>query len=367
MENAQSERIGVAGRLADAIVLSDGKPGHSNQSLGIIQRLTSCHPQWIIVKFRSKRRDNLLRLLICLLGGFQLPHRLIKRLLRIALRQETVDEILALKRADFVLSTGSSVAAVNLLLGQFFGAKSVTCRRPSPMGCIYFDLAILPRENWHRREKKRVCKTLGVPNPITEEKLNARRQQLQMVLDLPNRPRIGVLIGGEDRYNTITESTATRLIDDLEAVGRKLNCQILLTTSRRTPHAVTELIRRRLSDSDLYPIVVLADRESPIPNPVEAILALSNPILVTEDSFSMVCEVASSGREALIVRTDHKTRRRPKRSGVYPEIMRHASVDWYSAETLQRRIRLASTKSPPVKSLRDTEVAAAAVIRMLEG
>ena len=151
-----------------------------------------------------------------------------------------------------------------------------------PWGCIYFDLAILPRENWHRREKKRVCKTLGVPNPITEEKLNARRQQLQMVLDLPNRPRIGVLIGGEDRYDTITESTATRLIDDLEAVGRKLNCQILLTTSRRTPHAVTELIRRRLSDSDLYPIVALADQESPLPNPVEAILALSNPILVTE-------------------------------------------------------------------------------------
>ena len=81
----------------------------------------------------------------------------------------------------------------------------------------------------------------------------------------------------------------------------------------------------------------------------------------------MVCEVASSGREALIVRTDHKTRRRPKRSGVYPEIMRHASVEWYSAETLQRRIRLGSTKSPPVKSLRDTEVAAAAVVRMLEG
>ena len=365
MEVARSEHVGVAQTRSDAIVLSDGKAGHANQSLGIIQRLASCHPQWIDVKFRSKRRDNFLRLLICLLGGFQLPHRFIKRLLRLALRQETVDEILALKRADFVLSTGSSVAAINLLLGQLFGAKTVTCRRPSPMGAVYFDLAILPRENWHRREKKRVCRTLGVPNPVSEDKLNARRSQLQMVLDLPNRPRIGVLIGGEDRYDSITESTASRLIHDLETACRKFKCQILLTTSRRTPHAVTALISRRLSGAAFCPILVLADRESPIPNPVEAILALSDLILVTEDSFSMVCEAASSGRRALIVKIDHKTRRRPKRARVYPEIMRRASVDWYSVEALQRALRRVGTKPPPTKSLRDTEVAAAAVAQML--
>ena len=365
MENGQSGDIGVAERLFEAIVLSDGKAGHANQSLGVIQRLNACHPQWIIVKFRSKRHDNFLRLLICLLGGFQLPHWFIKRLLQIRLRPETYNEILALKRADFIFSTGSSVASINLLLGQLFGAKTVTCRRPSPMGSIYFDLAILPQENWPRRQKKHVCKTIGVPNPVSESKLNARRRQLQMELDLPSRPRIGVLIGGEDRYDTITESTATRLICNLEGVSRKLNCQILLTTSRRTPPAVTELISQRLSDSDLCPILVLADRESPIPNPVEAILALSDLILVTEDSFSMVCEAASSGRHAFIVQIDHKTRRRPKRCHVYPEIMRRASVGWYSAEVLERHIRQALTEPAPIRSLCDTEVAAAAVVQML--
>ena len=366
MENGQSEDIGVAEKVFDAIVLSDGKAGHANQSLGVIQRLNACRPQWIIVKFRSKRHDNFLRLLICLLGGFQLPHWFIKQLLRTGLRPETFNQIFASKQADFVLSTGSSVASINLLLGQFFGAKSVTCRRPSPMGTIHFDLAILPQENWPRREKKHVCKTIGVPNPVSEDKLNARRRQLQMELNVPNRPRIGVLIGGEDRYDTITEPTATRLINDLEGVSGKLNCQILLTTSRRTPPAVTELICQRLSDSDLSPILVLADRESPIPNPVEAILALSDLILVTEDSFSMVCEAASSGRRAFIVPIDHKTRRRPKRFRVYPEIMRHASVGWYSIEAVEKHIRQILTEQhAPIRSLCDTEVAAAAVIQML--
>ena len=282
------------------------------------------------------------------------------------LQPETFNEIFALKRADFVLSTGSSVASINLLLGQLFEAKTVTCRRPSPMGTIHFDLAILPRENWPRREKKHVCKTIGVPNPVSEDKLNTRRGQLQMELSLPSCVRIGVLIGGEDRYNTISESTATRLISNLEGISKKLNCQILLTTSRRTPPAVTGLISQRLSDSDFCPILVLADRESPIPNPVEAILALSDLILVTEDSFSMVCEAASSGRHAFIVPIDHKVRRRPKRHHVYADIMNRASVDWYSVEELERHIQHALIEPVPVNSLCDTEIAAAAVAQMLE-
>ncbi|MDE0300089.1 MAG: ELM1/GtrOC1 family putative glycosyltransferase [Candidatus Poribacteria bacterium] len=365
MENRQSEDIGVAERYFDAIVLSDGKAGHVNQSLGVIQRLPMCHPRWVNVKFRGKRHDNFMRLLICLFGGFRLPNWLIKRFLHIGLQSETLHEILALKRADFILSTGSSVASINLLLGQFLGAKNVTCRRPSPMGAIYFDLAILPQENWPRREKKHVCKTIGVPNSISEDKLNARRRQLRTELNLPNRPRIGVLIGGEDRYDTITEHTATRLIDDLEAVCGKLDCQILLTTSRRTPSGVATLISQRLSDSDLCPILVAADRESPISNPVEGILALSDVILVTEDSFSMVCEAASSGRHAFIVPVDHRTRRRPKRHRVYADIISRASVGWYSVEALDRHIRHAPIEPVPVNSLCDTEVAASAVAHML--
>ena len=313
----------------------------------------------------GKRYDNFLRLLICLLAGLQLPHWFIKQLLRLGLQSETFNEILAVERADVILSTGSSVASINLLLGQFFDAKTVTCRRPSPMGTIYFDLAILPRENWPREEKKHVCKTIGVPNPVSEDKLDARRGQLRTELNLPNRPRIGVLFGGEDRYDTITESTAGELIDNLVEVSGKLDCQILLTTSRRTPPAVNELICERLSDSDLSPILVLADRESPIPNPVEAILALSDLILVTEDSFSMVCEAASSGRRALIVPIDHKKRRRPKRCRTYPEIMHHASVGWYSVETLEGHVQQILTEPVPAACLRDTEDAAAAVLQML--
>ena len=349
-----------------AILLSDGKPGHYNQSLGVIERMPDCEYHWIDVKFRGKQRDNLLRVLMRLFGRFRLSHRLIKACLHMALQRDTLDEIYAVE-PDFVLSTGSSVAAANLLIGQLFDIKTVTCRRPSPVGIAHFDLAILPRMYWStRRNRANVCKTLGVPNRVRPEKLETQRNKLQTDLNLSDQRRIGVLIGGEDRYDTITETTAARLIAVLQQFATKWDNQLLLTTSRRTPPSVENLISKELSNTQRCPILVLAHSENSLTDPVGTIFALSDVIIVTEDSFSMVCEAASSGKQVIILEVDHKTRRRPKRHQVYSEIIRHASVMWSGVEDLEIALEIALTAESPVKPLQDTQVAATAVRRLLK-
>ena len=348
-----------------AILLSDGKPGHYNQSLGAIERLPECEYHWIDVKFRSKQRDNLLRVLTRLFGGFRLPRRLIKACLHMALQRDTLDEIYTVA-PDFIISTGSSVAAPNLLIGQLFDAKTVTCRRPSPIGIHHFDLAILPRMYWPRRNRANICKTLGVPNRVRPEKLEMQRNELQMDLDLSDQRRIGVLIGGEDRYDTITDTTAAHLVETLQQFATKWDSQLLLTTSRRTPPSVENLISKRLSNTERCPILVLAHSENSLTDPVGTIFALSDVIIVTEDSFSMVCEAASSGKRVIILEVDHKTHRRPKRHQVYSEIMRHASVMRSGIEDLEMSLETALTDESSIKPLQDTQVAATAVRRLLK-
>ena len=129
------------------VILNDRKPGHYKQSLGIVEQMPECQTAWLEIQFQAKWRDNLLRVFICLFGGVQLPTPLIHTLLRWTLIPESYNALLQRQTADIVLSTGSSVAAVNLLLGRMLGAKTVTCRRPSPVGTRYFDLAILPNES----------------------------------------------------------------------------------------------------------------------------------------------------------------------------------------------------------------------------
>ena len=349
-----------------AILLSDGKPGHYNQSLGVIERMPECEYHRIDVKFRSKQRDNLLRVLMRLFGGLRLPRRLIKACLQMALQRDTLDEIYAVA-PDFILSTGSSVAASNLLIGQLFDAKTVTCRRPSPVGIHHFDLAVLPRMYWSpRRNSANVCKTLGVPNRVRPEKLETQRNQLQTDLDLSDQKRIGVLIGGEDRYDTITETTAARLIEVLQQYATKWDNQLLLTTSRRSPPSVENLISKQLSNTQYCPILVLAHGETSLTDPVGTIFALSDVIIVTEDSFSMVCEAASSGKRVIILEVDHKTHRRPKRHKVYSEIIHHASVIRSGVENLETSLETALADESPVTPLQDTQVAATAVRQLLK-
>ena len=348
-----------------AILLSDGKPGHYNQSLGVIERMPECEYHWIDVKFRSKQRDNLLRVLMRLFGGFRLPRWLIKACLHMALQQDILDEIYAVE-PDFILSTGSSVAAPNLLIGQLFDAKTVTCRRPSPVGIHHFDLAILPRMYWSRRNRANICKTLGVPNRVRPEKLETQRNELQTDLDLSDQRRIGVLIGGEDRYYTITETTAAHLIEILQQFAAKWDSQLLLTTSRRTPLPVENLISKCLSNTQYCPILVLAHGENSLTDPVGTIFALSDVIIVTEDSFSMVCEAASSGKRVIILEVDHKTRRRPKQHQVYSEIMRHASVMRAGVGDLETSLETALADESPIKALQDTQRAATAVRQLLK-
>ena len=166
------------------------KSGTYKQVLGPLWDCLTSEMEWVTVEFQHKWRDNLLRTFMCAFGGMPLPMSFVQTLLRWSLTVETYNTLATLQTADVILSTGSSVAAVNLLLGQPLKAKTVTCRRPSPLGTRYFDLAILPMFSWHgKRHTDNVCKTVGVPNPISPDTLNAKKKQLTQELNLPDCPR----------------------------------------------------------------------------------------------------------------------------------------------------------------------------------
>ena len=350
------------------VILSDNKPGHYKQSLGIVEKIPKCQMEWLEIQFRAKWRDNLLRIFMSIFGGVPLSPSIIRFLLRWSLTSSTFNAILQIQDVDIVLSTGSSVAAVNLLFGKILGAKTVTCRRPSPVGIRHFDLAILPMLSWEKAKgRDNVCKTIGVPNPISSNTLNAERTQLLQKLNLSDCPRIGLLVGGMDKYETITIVDVEHLSEICRAAAEKMNVQILLTTSRRTPSDVTEYLKSQLGQADWCPLFIAPDMPSELDDPYQAILALSDLLIVTADSFSMVCEAASSGHKVIILSLSRKSHRQPKRYKVYEYMEQHSIVKQCTLNDLLQEIEeaLASdcNSSAP---LRDTEKAADAIRTLLD-
>ncbi|MDE0316071.1 MAG: ELM1/GtrOC1 family putative glycosyltransferase [Candidatus Poribacteria bacterium] len=351
------------------VILSDNKPGHYKQSLGIVEKMPKCQMEWLEIQFRAKWRDNLLRIFMSIFGGMTLPTTLIRTLLQWSLTASTYNAIQNVQDVDVVLSTGSSVAAVNLLLGKTLNTRTVTCRRPSPVGIRHFDLAILPMLSWEKAKgRDNVCKTIGVPNPIAPDTLNTLRTQLLQKLNLSDCPRIGLLVGGTDQHETITIDDAKHLSKICWTVAEKMNAQISVTTSRRTPSDVTKHLKSQLEHLDLCPMFIEPDTSSELDDPYQAILVLSDLLIVTADSFSMVCEAASSGRKVIVLSLSRKSHRQPKRYKVYEYMEQHSIVKRCTLNGLSQQIDEALTSGCDANTpLRDTEKAVDAIRTLMEG
>ena len=353
------------------IILSDGKPGHYNQSLGILDHLENCDHRLIEVYFRRKWRDNLLRIVTRIVGQVPLRKGLIRYLLATAVTAESLDQLQRPESVDLILSTGSSVAPINLLLGQLLGAKTVTCRYPSPLGISHFDLAVLPRMYWHQPEYSNVCRTLGVPNRITPARLATFQLEDHPYLST-GRPKVGLLIGGTDRYYTIAYQTTVNLLQSLAQLISTGGWQLLLSTSRRTPIEVADLIATTIRDQpDHFPIAIFAHQQ--LTNSqgfkVEHILAHADLILVTEDSFSMVCEAASSGKPVLMLKVDRTQAewRYQKQDQIYQELVDRQIVQWTRSEpkSLVEKVIGAEKMANSPRYLQDASLAAKAVANLL--
>lgn len=346
------------------LILSDQKPGHYNQSLGVVERINNCQHQVINVAYRGKSHDNLLRIVTCILGRYSLPEKIIQFCLRLTLSSKTLNAIASIQHIDLILSTGSSVAAVNLLLGQLFNAQTVTCRRPSPVGTDFFDLAILPQTSWPKQEKPNLCQTTGGPNRISPEKLKDQAKLLRRDLNISSSATIGLLIGGGDRYHTIHRQTISNLLYILRKLSQELDLQILLATSRRTPPTINNLIAEEMLDTPVCPICVLADRQNKYT--VTDIFSLSDLLIVTEDSFSMVCEAASSGRKLVILRVNRRISKSPRQDLVYNEMVQMEHIKWVRLAEIKTTIPSLIEQKMEIKPLRDSDTAANAVLRLLD-
>ena len=298
------------------LVLSDGKPGHYNQSLGIMDRMGDVSAETMEIRFQRKWRDNLLRVFVRLLAGVRLPRKLIRVMLKWSMEGSSAAAALGVEGVDVIFSTGSSVAAPNLLLGQLMGAETAVCTRPSPVGIGHFDLAILPEHMRPRRHARNAVMTLGVPNRIMPGYVETAGIELAGKLNIDRQRIIGLLLGGDDGHYSIPPDMVSSLCDVLLDTCRESEMRIAVTTSRRTDTESEDVIKSRISENSLCCFSILASEpqeESPVPG----ILGISDVVIVTEDSFSMVCEAASSGKKIVILEVQRKKHGDPKRQRIY--------------------------------------------------
>jgi mitochondrial fission protein ELM1 len=190
---------------------------------------------------------------------------------------------------DVLISCGRRSVGCAISIGRASRGATLLVHVQDPRHrAAAFDLVVAMR---HDRipAGDRVMKVSTALHDLTLENLAAAgRAWTERFATLP-RPLAGVVIGGDVRGRAFTLADGTRLLEGLQRLRRGAGAGLAITPSRRTPAAIRRLLADAFAGEEG---VFLWDLQGE--NPYRAILSLSDRLIVTSDSVSMVSEALSA-------------------------------------------------------------------------
>ena len=254
-------------------MLSDGRPGHFNQSIALC-RLLGVAFEVVEVSFRS----GLARAVSHLFDFFQLRS---ESLLQVG---EFEDEF------QLVVSAGSRTYYANKVLAAKLGARSVAVLAPRGYRWDY-DCLVIPDYDAVKSLPQVV--TTPVNLSYLDERLVAKRvAEFRERHPAGGKAAWGVIIGGDSARSKMDAGKMATTMDRIEAI--RAGEELWVTTSRRTPAAVeTDLRGSHVDFLHLY--------SEEAYNPIPSFVQLCDRLFVTGDSTAMLSECVTAGSAAVDV------------------------------------------------------------------
>lgn len=346
--------------LKQAVVLSDGKSGHLRQSLSAVRAAGGGTEKSVVSStIEIKFKNNFTRAMaqVFLACGIDILESCLKR-----------ESYLALRGAhpDLVVSCGSSLAGINLLLAKENLARSVCIMKPGMFGLKKFDLAIVP-EHDKPPIRKNAAVTLGALNLIDEEYLKEQSAQLKSLIGGAGgcKLSIGLLLGGDSKRYRLSFEGTREVVKELKKACLDMDARLLVTTSRRTPKEIEDLIKDELKSFDRCKLLVIANERN-IPEAVGGILGLSDFVLVSEESISMISEAASSGKYAGVIRMKSKSSGPgPRHERFLRNLESQGHAFLIPSDNIADRLKDILGRRPAIKKLDDRVIAREAINKLL--
>ncbi len=164
-----------------------------------------------------------------------------------------------------------------------------------------FDLIAAPVHDSYTG--RNVIGTFGAVHSVTPVRLAAAAERFKQRIEPLPRPRIAVLLGGTSQAFTFPPELAGQFGASAARIARETGGSLLVTPSRRTPGETLQAFAAAIAGVPQF----LWDGAGE--NPYHAFLALSDAIIVTEDSVNMVTEATGTGKPVYVQRLKGGSRR----------------------------------------------------------
>ncbi|MEP2776600.1 MAG: ELM1/GtrOC1 family putative glycosyltransferase [Luteolibacter sp.] len=232
-------------KLLQLLILSDGKPGHENQSLGLAEAMARRTPAEIHVIRLDTSAGLLSRI------------------------RKALDESAALPPPDYVIAAGHRTHLSLLRIAAKFGAKSIVLMRPG-LPSAWFTHCIAPEHDFKNApSSKNIILSKGALNrvvPTTEPKSGKL-----------------LLIGGASKTHGFDKQALISQIREIASDGWQA------ADSRRTPDGFLNDLKNEIPGIQIFP------HQETQPGWLAAKLSSLEEVWVTEDSVSMIYEALTGG------------------------------------------------------------------------
>lgn len=377
------------------LILSDGKAGHLNQARAVAKEIKN-------VVFEKADSDSRVKLLENIIGKpesekliylenikevkYKTPlHKAVlticslfasnkcqgcMRCVEFCLTAESYKNLMAVY-ADIVISCGSSLGPVNRFLCKENRAKGIVVTRPGILPLSKFDLAVLPKHDNSKKSAK-VLVVDGAPNLIDQAYLKKESQDLLNNIGLTEehiagKIKIGIFIGGENKDFVLEADVLSKILDDIIKFSHDRGALIFATTSRRTSKAIEILMKEKLGRLLECKLLVVANEKN-IPQAVGGIMGLSDIIIVSGESISMVSEAASAAKKVIVFKPQLRNKTNlsgPRHLKFLDNLKRNEFIVLCEPNDMLDAICLASQKDEPVKKLNDNKLIYEAVKKIV--
>ena len=260
-----------------AIVLTDGKAGHENQSRAFARAL-GLDFELVPVRFKSPLHKAL-SYLLDFIGIRTL------RLFPSSLAQATEPPSL-----PTIIGTGS---------GTFYAAKSLASRLGAMCGVVLyprgyalagFDCILAPSFDNPAKRPNVVeipANLVASDAAFYEKGVAAFRERYQG----ETKNLVGVIVGGPNKCSTMTAEWMKARLDEIFAANK--GAELCVTTSRRTPAEVEAVV-------DSYPWAYKLIYSKDHFNPIPAFVQLAKKLYVTAESTGMLSEACTFGSAEVV-------------------------------------------------------------------
>lgn len=197
---------------------------------------------------------------------------------------------------DVVIACGRRTIPLALAVKRASGGRTLAVYIQNPKGATpSFDLVVSMRHDGLEGPNVMVVDT--AIHRVTPEKLAAARDEWRERFAALPHPLVGVILGGRNRSFRFTPAVADQMIAQLGALSTTEGAGFIITPSRRTEPEIVDRFKRFATEHPTS--VQFWDGQGD--NPYFGLLALSDALIVTEDSVSMVSEALASRKPVATV------------------------------------------------------------------